>query len=96
MAYTPSGEGNFNVLYQLLAGADGQLKSDLLLNNLTGDQTEKNLYVEPFTNVCVWEKEGTAGCGLVSEGTSGCGLVSVGTAGCGLVSVGTDGCGLVS
>eukprot|EP00731_Ephydatia_muelleri_P023185 Em0015g768a len=50
VAYTPSGEGNFNVLYQLLAGADGQLKSDLLLNNLTGDQTEKNLYVEPFTN----------------------------------------------
>ena len=53
MAYTPPGEGNFNVLYQLLAGADGQLKSDLLLNYPTGDLAEKNLYVEPFTNVCV-------------------------------------------
>ena len=51
VAYTPPGEGNFNVLYQLLAGADGQLKSDLHLNNIPVEPSEKNLYVEPYTNV---------------------------------------------
>ena len=43
-------EGNFNIFYQLVAGADEQLKSELLLNAPVG-KDDSNLYFEPHDDV---------------------------------------------
>ena len=49
MASHPEGEGNFNIFYQLIAGADEHLTSELMLDALPGE--EPNLYMEPHDNV---------------------------------------------
>lgn len=49
VASHPEGEGNFNIFYQLIAGADDQLTAELMLDALPGE--EPNLYVEPHDNV---------------------------------------------
>ena len=51
MASHPEGEGNFNIFYQLIAGADGTLTSELMLDALPGE--EPNLYVEPHEDVSI-------------------------------------------
>jgi len=43
-------EGNFNIFYQLIAGADDQLTADLLLN-IPVESEENNLYIEPYDDV---------------------------------------------
>jgi myosin-18 len=48
VASHPEGEGNFNIFYQLIAGADDQLTAELMLDALPGE--EPNLYVEPHDN----------------------------------------------
>ena len=50
VAYHPEGEGNFNIFYQLIAGADERLTSELMLDALPGE--EPNLYMEPHDDVC--------------------------------------------
>jgi len=40
-------EGNFNIFYQLIAGADDQLTADLLLN-IPVESEENNQYIEPY------------------------------------------------
>ena len=45
-------EGNFNIFYQLIAGADNQLSADLLLNAPV-ESEEENLYIEPYDDVSV-------------------------------------------
>ena len=50
VAQRSRGEGNFNIFYQLVAGADEQLKSDLLLNAPVGKE-DSNLYFEPHNDV---------------------------------------------
>ena len=49
VASRPEGEGNFNIFYQLISGADDQLTAELMLDALPGE--EPNLYVEPHDNV---------------------------------------------
>ena len=56
IAQRPNGEGNFNILYQLIAGADEQLRSELLLNNAGEEAEEPNLYYEPLDDVSLWTK----------------------------------------
>ena len=51
VASRPEGEGNFNIFYQLIAGADEHLTTELMLDALPGE--EPNLYVEPHDNVSV-------------------------------------------
>ena len=51
MASHPEGEGNFNIFYQLIAGADVTLTSELMLDALPGE--EPNLYVEPHEDVSI-------------------------------------------
>ncbi len=50
MADKPEGEGNFNIFYQLMSGADEQLKNELMFN-VPVDTEEKNLYLEPHDDV---------------------------------------------
>ena len=50
MAQRPNGEGNFNIFYQLFAGADEQLQQDLMLN-VPSEIDEPNLYFEPIDDV---------------------------------------------
>ena len=53
MAQRSEKEGNFNIFYQLIAGADDQLTADLLLD-ISPESEEKNLYIEPYDDVsCV-------------------------------------------
>ena len=51
VAQRPAGEGNFNILYQMIAGADEQLRSDLLLDAAADEADEPNLYFEPLNDV---------------------------------------------
>lgn len=50
VAQRPNGEGNFNIFYQLFAGADEQLRQDLMLY-VTSEIDESNLYFEPVEDV---------------------------------------------
>ena len=54
VAQRPNGEGNFNIFYQLIAGADDQLRSDLLLNAAV-ESDEPNLYFRPLEDVSLTE-----------------------------------------
>ena len=44
------GEGNFNIFYQLLAGADDQLTSDLMLDAMV-ETDDCNLYCDDLDDV---------------------------------------------
>ena len=50
VAHRPEGEGSFNILYQLVAGADEDLRGELLLN-ASIDPDSSNLYVQPHEDV---------------------------------------------
>ena len=50
VAQRPNGEGNFNIFYQLFAGADEHLRQDLMLY-VTSEIDEPNLYFEPVEDV---------------------------------------------
>lgn len=49
VARRPAGEGNFHILYRLLAGAEGALRRELQLDNVYGGDT--NLFVTPLQKV---------------------------------------------
>ncbi len=47
------GEGNFNIFYQLLSGADDQLTNDLMLDTIV-ETDDINLYCEELDDVSVY------------------------------------------
>lgn len=67
VAHRADGEGSFNILYQLIAGADESLRSELLLNAPI-DPESRNLYLQPHEDVSEGGRgRGSRGCTLTYQ-----------------------------